>query len=68
MNQKNNSYRVVKIPKSLADYIEKNFVKKNGLGYRTVSEFVIEAARRRAEMLSKQVYPRREDSKEVIEE
>lgn len=43
-------YRVIKIPEDLVLKIEKT-METSGLGYRTVSEFVIEAVRRRVEEL-----------------
>lgn len=44
------AYRAVKIPEELFRRAEK-IVESSGLGYRTVSEFVIEAIRRRVEEL-----------------
>lgn len=44
------TYRTVKIPGVLIEAIER-FLKTGNLGYRTSSEFVIEAVRRRLEEL-----------------
>ena len=46
----NHEYRVVKIPDELYRKAEK-IIGSSNLGYRTVSEFVIEAVRRRVEEL-----------------
>jgi len=48
----NQDYRTVKIPSDLARKIE-SVIKSSGLGYRNVSEFVIDAARRRLEEIKK---------------
>ena len=47
-------YRNVKIPADLMNEVEK-IIERLGLGYRTVSEFVIEAVRKRVEELNREV-------------
>ncbi|MEJ2280191.1 MAG: ribbon-helix-helix domain-containing protein [Candidatus Lokiarchaeota archaeon] len=49
----NKKYRTVRVPENLVDSILKIIEEKNELGYRSHSEFIIDAVRRRVEKLLK---------------
>jgi len=44
-------YRTIRIPEDLVNSIQKTIEKHKELGYRSHSEFIIDAVRRRVEML-----------------
>lgn len=49
-----NDYSTVKIPSGFVDEIKKFIKEHDEFGYRTHSEFIIDAARRRLELLKKE--------------
>lgn len=49
------TYRTVKVPEDLIQNIKETISKEKDLGYRSVSEFVIDAARRRLEEIKKTI-------------